>query len=519
MAAERLPEWRSLAPEATRTPGLSIPDRYLRGYEADEALRELLRGRLEALGPVTESELAASIGQPQRAVAQALTALETEGFAMQGTFTAGTDADGEVEWCERRLLARINRYTLDRLRREIEPVTRADYVRFLMRWQHVGPAQQMAGPEGLAEVLAVLDGVELPATAWESAVLPLRVRDYDPAGLDSLCLSGRVVWARFPDDTPGGPVKATRIALLGREHRPVWQRLAAGVPPDPPTAAARAVHARLQEAGASFFDDIVAGTRLLRTQVETALGELVAAGLVTCDGFAGLRALIGPSSTTGRSGARRRFGDRRPGGVYRPQQSSLETAGRWSLTRAVGTTEDGDADEQARETVARALLKRYGVVFRRLTDREPHLPPWRELVRTLRRLETRGEIRGRPLRVRRRRRAVRAPGGGRRPARGAPHRSDRRGDRPQRGRPGERPGGDHAVRRPGWAARTGNRVAYRAGRPIAVLDGGRVIYCERLSPEDGWAVQKRLLRATLTEPALPDAARTGVARHALTGTR
>ncbi len=515
VAAERLPEWRALAPEAGRTPELTVPERYLRPYEAEDALRELLRGRLEALGPVTAAELASSIGQPQGSVNAALTALETEGFAMQGRFTAGTDADG-VEWCERRLLARINRYTLDRLRREIEPVTKADYVRFLMRWQHVGPAHRMAGQEGLAEVLGVLDGVELPAAAWESAVLPLRVRDYDPAWLDSLCLSGQVVWARFPDDTAGGPVKATRIALLSRERLPVWQRLAAGVAPDPSTATARAVHSLLREAGASFFDDIVAGTRLLRTQVEGALGDLVAAGLVTCDGFAGLRALIGPSSPNGRTGARRRFGDRHPGGVHRRQQSSLETAGRWSLARTVAPAADGDDDEKARETAARALLRRYGVVFRRLTDREPHLPPWRELVRTLRRLETRGEIRGGHF--------VSGVGGEQfaLPEAVGALREVRRSE-----------AGDEViflsavdpvnalgVTTPSGArlaARTGNRVAYRAGRPIAVLDGGQVIYCERLSPEDGWTVQKRLLRAGLIEPAAADAGRASM--PALTGIR
>ncbi len=524
VAAERLPEWLALAPDAERTPELTVPGRYLRTYTADEALRELLRGRLEALGPVTGEELAASIGQPPGAIAAALIALETEGFVMQGSFTGGTGADGPasgdgVEWCERRLLARINRYTLDRLRREIEPVSKADYVRFLMRWQHVGPTHHMAGPEGLAEVLAALDGVELPAAAWEQTVLPLRVRDYDPSWLDALCLSGRVVWARFPDDTAGAPVKATRIALLSRERRPVWQRLAgAGTAPAPATAAAREVQGLLQEAGASFFDDIVAGTRLLRTQVEGALGELVAAGLVTCDGFAGLRALIGPSSTNGRSGnGSRRGGARRFGTVYRRQQSSLETAGRWSLAGASEEpAADGDADEQARETAARALLKRYGVVFRRLTDREPHLPPWRELVRTLRRLETRGEIRGGHF--------VSGVGGEQfaLPEAVGALREVRRTEATDEVTvlSAVDPVNALGVTVPSGArlaARAGNRVAYRAGRPIAVLDGGRVIYCEQLSPEDGWSVQKRLLRAAVTEPAGQDPTR--VAKPALTGAR
>ena len=379
-----------------------------------------------------------------------------------------------------------------------------------MRWQHVGSAHRLAGADGLAQVLAVLDGVEVPAAAWESAVLPTRMRDYDPAWLDAFCLSGRLLWARFPDDTAGGPVKATRIALLGRERRPVWQRLASGSPPAPATAAARAVQGVLQAAGASFFDDIVAGTRLLRTQVEAALGELVAAGLVTCDGFAGLRALIGPAAANGRTGgSRRRFG-----GVYRRQQSSLETAGRWSLARpAARPDDDGEgSDEAARETAARVLLKRYGVVFRRLTEREPRVPPWRELVRALRRLEARGEIRGGHF--------VSGVGGEQfaLPEAVGALREVRRTEAT-----GEvtvlsavDPANALGVTVPSGAklaARTGNRVAYRAGRPIAVLDGGRVICCERLSPEDGWAIRKRLLRAALTEsatepatePAEPDA--------------
>ena len=520
VAAERLPEWRAVAPDAERTPALAVPDRYLRAYEPEEALRELLRGRLEALGPVTGEELAASIGQPAPAVAAALAALETEGFVMQGSFTGAPDAAG-VEWCERRLLARINRYTLDRLRREIEPVSKADYQRFLMRWQHVGPAHRLAGADGLAQVLAELDGVELPAAAWEGAVLPARVRGYDPAWLDALCLSGRLVWARFPDDTAGGPVKATRIALLSRERRPVWQRLAAGAPPAPATAAARAVQGVLQTDGASFFDDLVAGARLLRTQVETALGELVAAGLVTCDGFAGLRALIGPAVNGRTAGGRTGSGQtgrgrRRFGGAYRRQQSSLETAGRWSLARpAAPPDDDRNTDEAACETAARALLKRYGVVFRRLTEREPRVPPWRELVRTLRRLETRGEIRGGHF--------VSGVGGEQfalPEAVGAlreVRRTEATGDvtvlsavDPVNALGVTVPSGAKL------AARTGNRVAYRAGRPIAVLDGGRVIYCERLSPEDGWAVQKRLLRAAITEPAAADAGAAHAAVPALT---
>src|SRR5207245_477674 len=211
-----------------------------------------------------------------------------------------------LEWCERRLLARIHRYTLDRLRREIEPVSAADFMRFLLRWQRVAEDARAEGPEGVAAVLELLDGFELPAGAWETDVLPARMREYDPLWLDGLCLSGEVAWGRLSlarnaeggtRNRKTGPIRTTPVALFRRERGAIWRSLS---PPLDTTDGALshtagAVLGVLDERGASFFGDLVNATGLLRTEVEKGLGELVAWGLVTSDSFAGLRALRVPS--------------------------------------------------------------------------------------------------------------------------------------------------------------------------------------------------------------------------------
>jgi ATP-dependent Lhr-like helicase len=138
-----------------------------------------------------------------------------------------------------------------------------------------------------------------------------------------------------------------------------------------------------EQRGASFFGDLVNATGLLRTEVEKGLGELVAWGLVSSDSFAGLRALLVPSDR------------RRPlGGGYRRRGRiapfGVETAGRWSRTHGRPPI----PDEQIAEAIAWQLLRRYGVVFRRLVQRESLLAPWRDILRVFRRLEARGEIRG-----------------------------------------------------------------------------------------------------------------------------
>jgi len=410
VAAERLPQLTAIYPgrEIALTPSLAVPPRFAaRAWTPEEALVELIRGRLQAVGPVTPADLAASLGLPVGRIDGALAALEGEGFAMRGRFTAPKAAD--IEWCERRLLARIHRFTLDRLRKEIEPVAPADFLRFLFAWQRVSEPGE--GPESTAAVLAQLEGFEAAAAAWEGEILPARVAKYDPAWLDSLCLAGRYVWGRVavpptPEGRRSGPVKATPLALLGRSNLGFWRQVAPGVDPRelPLSGSARAVYDRLAERGASFFGEIATGAGLLHTQVEEALSELVAWGLATADSFTGLRALLVPSNKRPPLHAvETGVGSRRRGRV---SAFSMENAGRWSLLHvppvpmaeeiAGVKKEEGPShpSDEAIETVAWTLLARYGVVFRRLLERETLLPPWRDLLWAYRRLEARGEIRG-----------------------------------------------------------------------------------------------------------------------------
>ena len=314
---------------------------------------EIIASRLEVLGPVTERQL----DMPDAGIA--LQALETQGRVLRGRFTPGT---AELEWCDRRLLARIHRYTLNRLRAEIEPVTAADFLRFLFHWQHIAGEDQVRGVEGLAAVVEQLEGFELAAAGWEYDVLPARVADYGSEQLDQLCLSGRVAWGRL---TPGNkaPLRSSPIALMLREHANIWK--AAPEPGMEFSSEAQAVKETLEKRGASFFHELAKATGLLPAFVERGLAELAGAGVATADSFAGLRALLAPSEK---------------------RRNLVETAGRWSLL----VSEKSDDVE----SVARTLLKRYGVVFRSLLQRESQLPPWRDLVRVYRRLEARGEIRG-----------------------------------------------------------------------------------------------------------------------------
>jgi ATP-dependent Lhr-like helicase len=390
VAAERVPMLAAAFPGAGFEPAVAVPERErAKTWTREDAIQELVRGRLEVIGPTTAGDIANVLGLPSGDIDFALGALEHEGFALRGRFSPGVLG---TEWCERRLLARIHRYTLDRLRKEIEPVAAADFLRFLFRWQRVGADAHAEGPEGLAAVLDLLDGYELAAGAWESDVLPARLTDYDPLWLDGLCLSGETAWGRLTATrnaeagtrSKSGPIRTTPIALFRRERGVVWQ--AATPDPDPAdlplSHTGRALIAALDERGASFFGDLVNATGLLRTEVEKGLGELVAWGLVTSDSFAGLRALLVPSARRKPIGGYRRRG--------RIAAFGVETAGRWSRVRHRSPL----PEEQVAEAIAWQLLRRYGVVFRRLVQRESLLAPWRDVLRVYRRLEARGEVRG-----------------------------------------------------------------------------------------------------------------------------
>ena len=389
-ATERLDEVRQTGGQADSGTG-----------SREDAVRELLRARLGIVGPVTAANLAASLDVEESDADIALAALEGEGVVLRGQFSPRNGGPATLEWCDRRLLARIHRYTLNKLRAEIEPASPADFMRFLFAWQRVDANEHAAGLEGLATVIAQLDGFEVPAAAWETEVLPSRVAEYDPALLDTLCMMGRVAWGRTggrAEGRTGGPIRSTPIALFMREHLGDWLR-DSHEPESQLSSYAGIVKQTLEERGASFFHELTALSGLLPTQVEQGLAELAGLGLVTSDSFAGLRALITPSSKRKPlSGATRR---------YRTAPVGIETAGRWSLldSRTSGRA-DGQSSESSvvgstvrlpdrpTELFARTLLRRYGVVFKRLLARETGTPPWRELLMVYRRLEARGEIRG-----------------------------------------------------------------------------------------------------------------------------
>jgi ATP-dependent Lhr-like helicase len=394
VAAERLPQIDALYPDATRTPPISAPAEFAAvTWIHDDALVEVLRSRLEALGPTTVAALADSLALPRAEIEVALAKLAGQGVAMSGLFTPGA---GETEWCDRALLARIHRYTVNRLRQEIEPVSSADFMRFLFRWHHVTPGEQRQGPDSLAAIIGQLEGFEAPAAAWESELLPARISDYDFTWLDDLCLSGRATWKRFTPSASGSsarraPIRTTPIMLLPRRAAALWSRAAPSTRLDEAAISprSRTVADYLREHGASFYDEILADTGLLRTQVEEALAELVALGFASSDSFAGLRALLTPSDRRKPLGARRRH--------TRKALLGVDDAGRWAWDkRSAPAAPPGPTfDNPDTEHIAHVLLRRYGVLFGRLLHGEPvWLPPWREILRVLRRLESRGEIRG-----------------------------------------------------------------------------------------------------------------------------
>jgi ATP-dependent Lhr-like helicase len=390
VAAERLAEVELAFPDGRAKPGAHALASTI--GDADTALCELVRSRLEAAGPVTVAALTRLFGLSVEHLAVPLAALEQQGVAMRGCYTGG----GAEEWCERRLLARIHRYTLKRLRNEIEPVSPADYQRFLFDWQGLGSAGR-EGREALRAVLAELEGVTLPASVWEREVLPARIAGYGPDLIDSLCASGEIVWWRprpsaAPEGARFGTVAAAPIAIVPRATFAHWRCLASRAAPREELVAslsanAQRVLAALAARGALFFVELVQQTGLLRTQTEDALGELVARSLVTADAFNGLRALLTPQRHRQHFAAGRR----------RRAHASFDAAGRWTLLDpdADAPTEGDAARAAAVEHAAYALLRRYGVVVRAVLGSETlaparALPVWR-----------RAEARGDPRPVRR----------------------------------------------------------------------------------------------------------------------
>jgi ATP-dependent Lhr-like helicase len=477
VAAERLEAVQRVCPGACLEPPIAAIAG-AEGGEAEAALRELVRSRLEGLGPIGVAWLAAPLGVEPEAVQRALLALQREGFVIQGRFTPGAAAE---EWCERGLLARIHRYTLKQLRSEIDPVTPADFMRFLFRWQ--GLDDPGGGEGALARTLEQLEGLSLPAASWEEDVLPARVRPYARADLDGLCGGGQVAWLRLQVPAPGREpkrrapaVRSTPITFIARAHLAHWR---AFTPPLaaaelPLSGAARRVLDGLRAWGASFFEELLAETGLLKSQLEEALGELTSWGLITCDSFRGLRELILPQRLQ-----RRR--------LVAPAER-LAGAGRWSLLRPVAGA--GEDEFTHAEHIARVLLRRYGLVFRRLLDREAGLPSWRQLLYVYRRLEARGELRGG--------RFVQGfPG----EQYALPEAVSALRDFRSRSRPGDLlalsatdPLNLTGIVTPGRrvAPQPGHRLLYRDGVPVAVRAAREVTLLETVDPREAWRIRSAL---------------------------
>jgi ATP-dependent Lhr-like helicase len=480
----------------------------------DESLIEIVRGRLEGLGPVAVPAIAGSLALPVSRINIALAALEAEGFAMRGRFGTGAAQGGDEEWCERRLLARIHRYTVKRLRAEIEPVQARDFLRFLCEWQRVLPESRMQGPDALAAVLTQLEGFEAPAAAWETDVIPMRMAEYEPQWLDEHCRAGRFIWTRLaartasqtggaaalaaPQSAAGGatqdsgrgrgasPVRSTPITLLARRNVPAWAAWADQSAPAHLTSKAQAVAEFIREQGASFFDEIAEHVGMLPVEVEDALAELVALGMVNSDSFAGLRVLLMPSGRRGKSTS---YAVRRK---RRLALFGMADAGRWALVRrpAAGAAHRG---EEGVEQIVRSLLRRWGVIFWKLLGREANwLPPWRDILMCCRRLEARGEIRGG--------RFIAGFSGEQyaTPEAVGLLRDARRKPNTQQyvSLSAADPLNLIGILTPGarLASLSGNRLLYRDGLPIATYAADEVHYLVDLPAKEHWEVQTALLR-------------------------
>jgi len=412
VCAERLTLLHCIHAKAEIAPNIkSVGTISQQTWEPHTALIELIRGRLQGLGPISENALAQSLCVKINDINLACLALEQEGYAMQGQFKTSPDNEvylGQTQWCERGLLARIHRYTLKKRRNEIKPITPAQLMMFLFDWHHLGE-ERPEGTLAVANTLRQLEGFTIPACAWETDILPDRIEYFDNYALDQLCLSGEFTWLRLNNKTNKqlgnkGPIKTTPISLIERQHQTIWQGLQKSVPTHRTSlsSTAQKLLSQLQQQGASFFSELHHSPSkpqgLLRNQAETALGELVASGLVNSDSFAGLRALLTPAKKKNEIARRARRRSLTP-------LNSIDNAGRWAVLKKQNTIIDSEVPDNNKrrwlqtpyetlEFVAETLLIRYGVVFRKLLERETNLPPWRELLYVFRRLEARGEIRG-----------------------------------------------------------------------------------------------------------------------------
>ena len=525
IAAELLPQFKAVFPELNEQ--VELPESLLKQeWTEEKALVEIVRGRLEGLGPILASSLAGELQLDCKKIDAAFIALEVEGFAFQGRFTssrdiaAGEDAESnkEKEWCERRLLQRIHRYTIDAHRKAIKPVSLETFTEFLFDQHQLIPISDntiqkepaLDGQTKLQSTLNMLDGVASPAAAWEADIYPARIENYDPNWLDVMCISGKLAWGRYSlpvnSSRPGkkktsGPVKSTPITLASRQNLDIWQALAQSQLSDDPieySSVASRIEADLENHGASFFDQIQSRTGLLKTQLEEGLAELVSYGRVCSDSYTGLRALLTPTSKKPSAHKRRN----------RKAMFGVEDAGRWSLLDTFQQEETQQEvnkkasfkwevlDEEQIERLISIYLKRWGVLIRSLLERESFSPPWRVLLMHLRKLELRGVLRGG--------RFVAGAGG---EQFAFPETVDalRKFNKEKKNRESE-------INKPFYCLTASdplnllnltlpnrrlprllkNRVLYQGGIPVAILESGEVHYLREIDPQQQWNVDQML---------------------------
>lgn len=491
IASERIAELQMIFPDAILDPKPVLPEGFFdKNWTFESALLEVVRGRMESQGPITEDELASDMGVEVFQIQMALLKLEGQGFIFQGHYTPDVE---NKQWVERRLLHRIHKYTLNKLRREVEPVSGADFMCFLFEWQKVGDGNNVEGPDALYDVITQLEGYESPAASWEGEILPARVSNYDPSWLDVLSLSGRLIWGRFRSYTSksngkSSPIKTTPITLVKRENVNLWSTLAGKSKEDPSfEPMCQRVYEVLKEHRSLFFDQIVRDTGMLSTQIENALDHMAAYGTVTSDSFTGLRALLTPINNRPNENGRKRNNKKAVFG--------MDHAGRWSLLSSFLDGNEQQLSDKDMEYIAKLLLNRYGVVFRKLFEQESFVPKWRDLLRVYRRLEARGEIRGG--------RFVTNVSGEQFALPEAvsslrSHRTKVEGEREDQVvvisavDPLNLTGIITTGRRIGNV--TGNRILYKNGIPLAVREGGKVQFLEDVSDSQKWQLQNKLIQ-------------------------
>jgi len=481
ISAERLALFQAIYPESEFCPILTLPQELTRlTWNRDTALTEIIRARLAACGPVHARALADKMALDKELIDQILIALENDGYVLRGHFTSNT---GETEWCERNLLARIHKYTIKSLRQQIEPVPTSDFFRMLIRWQRLGSNDLMEGAQALIAIVEQMEGFETAASAWESEIFRYRLKNYEPYWLDNLCQSGKIVWARL---TPGkhgrNPIKSSPLAFFPRKHWQSWCKTQPSNPLADLTVTAESVLDILSRHGALFFDEIQDQCRILKTHLENTLAELVTKGLISCDSFSGIRAML--------------VSEHKKRGHYKPL-FEVEESGRWSLLKknrdkdTLGEQNNPEHRLNSLEHIAKVLLKRYGIVFRALLTRESLAPSWGDLLQVYRRLEDRGEVRG---------------------------------GRFVSGQYGEQFALTEAIEllrktskqpidefliinacdplnlvgiiMPGTrlAALSGNKILFENGVPIATQTGKQIHYLKKLNKNQEWAIKQRLVR-------------------------